>query len=163
MADDAPPMKIEKMETAPKYNEPPAPGEKRFEAPDFIHQSADTPLPTSLKKVNWLHFVLLTATPLIALFGMAYVPLRLPTAVWMVVYYFWTGLGITAGYHRFWAHKSYDATRLFQYFLLMGGTGAVEGSIKWWSRGHRQHHRYTDTIKASICRVLAARIRRKKP
>lgn len=27
----------------------------------------------------------------------------------------------------------------------MAGTGAVEGSIKWWSRGHRAHHRYTDT------------------
>ena len=25
------------------------------------------------------------------------------------------------------------------------GAGAVEGSIKWWSRGHRAHHRYTDT------------------
>lgn len=27
----------------------------------------------------------------------------------------------------------------------MAGAGAVEGSIKWWSRGHRAHHRYTDT------------------
>ncbi len=28
----------------------------------------------------------------------------------------------------------------------MGG-GAVEGSIRWWSRDHRAHHRYTDTDK----------------
>ena len=28
---------------------------------------------------------------------------------------------------------------------MFGGSGAVEGSIKWWSRGHRAHHRYTDT------------------
>lgn len=27
----------------------------------------------------------------------------------------------------------------------MAGSGAVEGSIKWWCRGHRSHHRYTDT------------------
>lgn len=27
----------------------------------------------------------------------------------------------------------------------MAGAGAVQGSIKWWSRGHRAHHRYTDT------------------
>ena len=27
----------------------------------------------------------------------------------------------------------------------MAGAGALEGSIKWWSRGHRAHHRYTDT------------------
>ena len=27
----------------------------------------------------------------------------------------------------------------------MLGAGAVEGSIRWWARGHRAHHRYTDT------------------
>jgi fatty-acid desaturase len=53
--------------------------------------------------------------------------------------------GITAGYHRLWAHRSYNASKPLQYFLAMAGAGAVEGSIKWWSRGHRAHHRYTDT------------------
>jgi len=32
-----------------------------------------------------------------------------------------------------------------QYFLALAGAGSVQGSIKWWSRGHRAHHRYTDT------------------
>jgi stearoyl-CoA desaturase (delta-9 desaturase) len=54
-------------------------------------------------------------------------------------------LGITAGYHRLWAHRSYNATIPMQYMLAFMGSGAVEGSIKWWSRGHRAHHRYTDT------------------
>ena len=54
-------------------------------------------------------------------------------------------LGITAGYHRLWAHRSYNASKPLQYLLAMAGAGAVEGSIKWWSRGHRAHHRYTDT------------------
>lgn len=56
-----------------------------------------------------------------------------------------TGTGITAGYHRLWAHRSYNASKPLEYALAMAGTGAVEGSIKWWSRGHRAHHRYTDT------------------
>lgn len=54
-------------------------------------------------------------------------------------------LGITAGYHRLWAHRSYNATRPLQYFLALCGAGAVQGSIRWWARGHRAHHRYTDT------------------
>lgn len=62
-----------------------------------------------------------------------------------VFYYFVTGLGITAGYHRLWAHRAYNASKPLQYVLAMAGAGAVEGSIKWWSRGHRAHHRYTDT------------------
>jgi stearoyl-CoA desaturase (delta-9 desaturase) len=53
--------------------------------------------------------------------------------------------GITAGYHRLWAHRSYNASKPLQYFFAFAGAGAVEGSIKWWSRGHRAHHRYTDT------------------
>lgn len=54
-------------------------------------------------------------------------------------------LGITAGYHRLWAHRSYNASKLLQYALAVLGAGAVEGSIRWWARGHRAHHRYTDT------------------
>ena len=53
--------------------------------------------------------------------------------------------GITAGYHRLWAHRAYNASKPLQYALAIAGAGAVEGSIKWWSRGHRAHHRYTDT------------------
>ncbi|KAJ7194108.1 hypothetical protein GGX14DRAFT_320196, partial [Mycena pura] len=52
---------------------------------------------------------------------------------------------ITAGHHRLWAHRSYNAGTFLQYFLAVAGAGAVQGSIKWRSRGHRAHHRYTDT------------------
>ena len=62
-----------------------------------------------------------------------------------VIYYYITGLGITAGYHRLWAHRAYNASVPLQYALSIAGAGAVQGSIKWWSRGHRAHHRYTDT------------------
>ena len=64
-----------------------------------------------------------------------------------VIYYFATGLGITAGYHRLWAHTSYSATWPLRVFLAAVGGGAVEGSVRWWARDHRAHHRYTDTEK----------------
>lgn len=63
-----------------------------------------------------------------------WVPLQFKTAVWSVVYYFNTGLGITAGYHRLWAHRSYKASLLLRIYLAAVGAGAVEGSIRWWSR-----------------------------
>lgn len=50
-----------------------------------------------------------------------------------------------SGYHRLWAHRSYNASWPLEYGLALAGAGAVQGSIKWWSRGHRAHHRYTDT------------------
>jgi stearoyl-CoA desaturase (delta-9 desaturase) len=85
--------------------------------------------------------------PLAGCVAAFWTPLTWQTAVWSVVYYFWTGLGITAGYHRLWAHKSYNAGLALRIWLAAVGAGAAEGSIRWWSRDHRAHHRYTDTDK----------------
>ncbi|KAJ7581517.1 hypothetical protein C8J56DRAFT_1102718, partial [Mycena floridula] len=97
------------------------------------------------KELDYVQLFGLTASPLIGLWGIFNVPLQTPTLIWSIVYYFLTGLGITAGYHRLWAHRSYNAGPFLQYALAMMGAGSVQGSIKWWSRGHRAHHRYTDT------------------
>ena len=43
------------------------------------------------------------------------------------------------------AHRAYDATPACKLLLLLMAAGAVEGSCRWWSRGHRAHHRYVDT------------------
>ncbi|KAH8646263.1 stearoyl-CoA desaturase [Xylariales sp. PMI_506] len=97
--------------------------------------------------INWLNVVFVVLIPLMGFISAYFVPLRLYTAIFAVIYYFNTGLGITAGYHRLWAHTSYKATPLLQLYLCLVGAGAVQGSIHWWSRGHRAHHRYTDTDK----------------
>mmetsp|Transcript_26683 Transcript_26683/g.45978 ORF Transcript_26683/g.45978 Transcript_26683/m.45978 type:complete len:777 (-) Transcript_26683:419-2749(-) len=96
-------------------------------------------------RLNWLHTPLLIGTPLLAIYGVYNWDFNVKTLVWAVVYYFITGLGITAGYHRLWAHKAYKARLPMKLALLLGGTGAFEGSIRWWCRDHRAHHRYTDT------------------
>lgn len=97
------------------------------------------------KELNYLSCIILFVPPFIALIGATKVKLTLPTLIWSIVYYFATGLGITAGYHRLWAHRAYNAGPLLSYILAILGAGALQGSIKWWSRGHRAHHRYTDT------------------
>jgi stearoyl-CoA desaturase (delta-9 desaturase) len=110
---------------------------------------ADTPMTWSNwhQHVNWLNTTFIVFVPLIGLVSSYWVPLHLKTLVFSVIYYFGTGLGITAGYHRLWAHSSYKATTPLKIFLAAMGAGAVEGSIRWWSRDHRAHHRYTDTSK----------------
>jgi stearoyl-CoA desaturase (delta-9 desaturase) len=110
----------------------------------------EKPLPpitwrTFHKEINVVSTIALTLVPALALYGALTTPLLRQTLIWAVVYYYFTGLGITAGYHRLWAHRCYNASLPLQYFLALGGSGAVQGSIRWWSRGHRAHHRYTDT------------------
>lgn len=60
---------------------------------------ADTPLTWSNwhKHVNWLNTTLIVFIPLIGFISAYWVPLHLYTAIFAVIYYFHTGLGITAG------------------------------------------------------------------
>ncbi|KAJ5764927.1 hypothetical protein N7520_004486 [Penicillium odoratum] len=99
------------------------------------------------RHVNWINTSLILIVPLFGCIAAFFTELRLATAVWAIVYYFWTGLGITAGYHRLWAHRSYEASVPLRIFLACVGGGAVQGSIRWWSSKHRAHHRWTDTVK----------------
>ncbi|CAK7221087.1 stearoyl-CoA 9-desaturase [Sporothrix curviconia] len=99
------------------------------------------------KHIDWLNTTFILLIHFAAMVAAYWVPLRMNTLIFAFVYYFNTGLGITAGYHRLWAHSSYKATLPLKIYLAAVGAGAVEGSIRWWSRGHRAHHRYTDTDK----------------
>jgi len=51
---------------------------------------------------------------------------------------------ITAGYHRYFSHRSYKMGRVPQFLIAFGGTTAVQKGPLWWASHHRIHHRYTD-------------------
>lgn len=98
--------------------------------------------------INWIPAFVLISTFVSAIFV---VPWYLWThevgaAVWGVFFVLmaWTGMSITAGYHRLFAHRAYQAHPVVKYFLLVGGTLAVESSVFDWCSGHRLHHRYVD-------------------
>lgn len=61
-----------------------------------------------------------------------------------VFLFFFTGMSITAGYHRLWSHKSYEASPLVRVILAIGGAMAVQNSILHWASDHRVHHRHVD-------------------
>jgi stearoyl-CoA desaturase (delta-9 desaturase) len=53
--------------------------------------------------------------------------------------------GITAGYHRYFAHKSYRTSRVFQFVLAWLGCSALQKGPLWWAGHHRLHHKHSDT------------------
>ncbi|KJE96633.1 stearoyl-CoA desaturase, variant [Capsaspora owczarzaki ATCC 30864] len=103
------------------------------------------PLPAA--QFDWIVGSVLLITPFIAIWGIINVPLQTPTLIYTVLLYFASGLGITAGYHRLWSHKAYDAAWPLELFLALSGAAAMEGSGRWWCRNHRAHHKFTDTPK----------------
>ncbi|KAI9024958.1 stearoyl-CoA desaturase [Phycomyces nitens] len=99
------------------------------------------------QRVAWVQAIFLLATPIIALYGLFTTEMKIKTLVFYLTYGNINGLCITAGYHRFWAHRSYMASLPLKLLYAIGGAGAAEGSAYWWARGHRAHHRWTDTDK----------------
>jgi stearoyl-CoA desaturase (delta-9 desaturase) len=51
---------------------------------------------------------------------------------------------ITAGYHRYFSHRTYKMGRVAQFVMAFGGTTAVQKGPLWWASHHRAHHRFTD-------------------
>ena len=68
-------------------------------------------------------------------------------AVLLAIALYWVRLfAIGAGYHRYFAHRAFRTTRLFQFCLgFMAQTSAQKG-ILWWAAKHRLHHKYSDTV-----------------
>jgi len=52
---------------------------------------------------------------------------------------------IGAGYHRYFSHRSYTTSRVFQFVLALMCQTTAQKSVIWWASKHRHHHLYSDT------------------
>lgn len=62
-----------------------------------------------------------------------------------VALYFGRMFAVTAGYHRYFAHRSYRTSRWFQFVLAFLSETSLHRGVLWWSAKHRHHHRHSDT------------------
>ena len=52
---------------------------------------------------------------------------------------------VTAGYHRYFSHRSFKTSRAFQFVMAFMATTSTQKGVLWWAANHRHHHRYSDT------------------
>jgi len=52
--------------------------------------------------------------------------------------------GITGGYHRYFSHRAFKTSRVFQFALAFLGCSATQKGPLWWCGTHRRHHRFAD-------------------
>jgi len=62
-----------------------------------------------------------------------------------VVLYFLRIFAIGAGYHRYFAHRAYSTSRVFQFILAFLSQSTAQKSTLWWAAKHRHHHQHSDT------------------
>jgi stearoyl-CoA desaturase (delta-9 desaturase) len=59
--------------------------------------------------------------------------------------YFVRMIVVTAGYHRYFAHRAFKTSRAFQFLLALGAQSAAQKGVLWWASHHRWHHKHSDT------------------
>ncbi|CUS47570.1 MAG: stearoyl-CoA desaturase (delta-9 desaturase) DesC [Idiomarinaceae bacterium HL-53] len=98
----------------------------------------------------WLNILVFSITFAVAAIG---TPLYLyfegmSTGLWiaLIALFSWAGLSITAGYHRLWSHKTYDAHPVVRLVFALGGALALQNSVLHWASDHREHHKHVDHI-----------------
>lgn len=103
----------------------------------------------NFKDIDLVNFLFLTLTPVAACFltlywvkndGFHWGQIFLGTALYLL-----TGISITAGYHRLFAHRAYDANPVVKFFFLILGAAAFQNSVLKWAADHRVHHNKVDT------------------
>lgn len=68
------------------------------------------------------------------------------TALWIcLAFYVIRMFGITAGYHRYFSHRSFKTGRVFQFVLAWIAQASAQRGALWWAAKHRHHHRHSDT------------------
>lgn len=93
--------------------------------------------------VNWIRVIpfLLIHVGCLAVF---FVGISKTSIIVAVSLYFVRMLGITAFYHRYFSHRAFKTTRVWQFiFALIGASAAQRGPL-WWASHHRHHHLYSD-------------------
>jgi stearoyl-CoA desaturase (delta-9 desaturase) len=63
---------------------------------------------------------------------------------WLVGNYAVRMFAITAGYHRYFAHRTYKTGRVFQFLLALVAMSTAQRGVLWWASKHRVHHRFSD-------------------
>lgn len=94
-------------------------------------------------RLKWENIILFPLLHFIALGALFFRP-KVTDVLLFLVFYFATGFGVTVGFHRLLAHRSFECSRLTKWCLAFLGTAALQGSPIWWVRIHRAHHQASD-------------------
>lgn len=113
-----------------------------------MHSTDHTPQTSDQAPINWTNMILFTVTPALAVtlvpaYGWIYGFDAFEWAMFAVMMVF-CGMSITAGYHRLWSHKTYEAHASVRFLFALGGAFALQNDVLNWASDHRRHHQHVD-------------------
>jgi stearoyl-CoA desaturase (delta-9 desaturase) len=97
--------------------------------------------------LNWPMIIYISLAHVAAVIGLfSILECKTYTLLWAFILWPISGIGITGGVHRLWAHRSYKATYPLRVYLMLANSIANQGSIWHWSRDHRVHHKHSEVL-----------------
>ncbi|MEY4760741.1 MAG: hypothetical protein RLZZ200_597 [Pseudomonadota bacterium] len=95
------------------------------------------------RKVEWSGAAPFIAVHILA-FGAIWTGVT-PAAAWCCfILYVVRMFGVTGGYHRYFSHRTYRTSRVFQFILAFLAQTSAQRGVLWWAAHHRHHHRFSD-------------------
>jgi len=61
-----------------------------------------------------------------------------------VFLYFFRMFAVTGFYHRYFSHRTFSTSRVWQFVLALWGATCVQKGALWWAYTHRHHHQHSD-------------------
>lgn len=113
----------------------------------FVHPANIGTDPNFERRIVWFNVGGFLLLHLGAIYGLycIFFEIKYQTNIWWYTYGWFGGIGITAGAHRYFTHRSFSASWLLRLILIIGQTIAGQNCVYIWARDHRQHHKFSDT------------------
>jgi stearoyl-CoA desaturase (delta-9 desaturase) len=96
------------------------------------------------KRLDWvtsIPFFLIHVGAVVAVahYGWSWKGFGLAMALYFVRMFF-----VTAGYHRYFSHRSFKTSRVMQFLFAFGAQTSAQKGVLWWASHHRVHHKLSD-------------------
>ena len=113
----------------------------------FLNISFDPPVrapkATKLSEYQWAGAVPFIAVHLLPLLAF-WTGTRWQDWACCVALYWVRMFGVTGVYHRYFSHRTYKTSRVFQFLLAFLAMTSSQKGVLWWASNHRTHHKLSD-------------------
>jgi len=97
-----------------------------------------------IERVDWLAAGPFWLVHVAAVIGVAILGWSWSGVLLAIALYFVRMFGVTGGYHRYFAHKTYKTSRPMQFLLAFLAQSSTQKGALWWAAHHRLHHKNSD-------------------
>ncbi|MBK7864591.1 MAG: fatty acid desaturase [Archangiaceae bacterium] len=95
------------------------------------------------ERIGWRKSLPFIGVHLLALLAFV-VPFQWSYVLLAVGLYYARMLVLTIGYHRYFSHRSFQTSRVFQFVLAFAAETSAQKGVLWWAAHHRHHHKFSD-------------------